>query len=159
MQTLAYGGKGLLWFTYWTPDDPSLKWSHAMLGPDGSRDPHFAMIQNINADLKSLGRELLHARSVSIEVTNNLTIGEFATGKQYVALIANRDYKKSVVVDLKGSKEIFDPAKGRWKNVHSTIVTIPPGGSVLSPPPPQLPTHTLINKYPAPASIAPHAET
>ncbi len=93
MQTLAYGGKGLLWFTYWTPDDPSLKWSHAMISPDGSHDPHYEMIQGINADLKALGGELLHARSVSVvEGAGYLTIGEFDAGKQYVALIANRDY-------------------------------------------------------------------
>jgi hypothetical protein len=131
MQTLAYGGKGLLWFTYWTPDDPSLKWSHAMINADGSRDPHFAMIQSINADVKAIGGKLLHAESTSVNLSGNLTIGRFKLAGQAMTLIANCDYKKPAIAETSPSTWQFDPAKQEWRKLTSDVLTIPPGGAVL----------------------------
>ena len=47
----AFGGKGLLWFTYWSPEgsDQSTKWEHALINADGSRDPHYDMVKRVNA--------------------------------------------------------------------------------------------------------------
>src|SRR5439155_26074396 len=67
MQSLAFGAKGLLWFTYWTPEsDKTFAWQHAMINADGSRDPHYQMIKEINADVLSIGGELLRARPLDV---------------------------------------------------------------------------------------------
>lgn len=65
MQTLAYGGKGLLWFTYWSPQGPANPgtWKHAIVDEHGKRDPHYDMIKQINADVLAIGGELLPATS------------------------------------------------------------------------------------------------
>jgi hypothetical protein len=43
MQTLAFGARGLLWFTYWDPTGPPNpgNWSHAMIDP--RRKAHAAL--------------------------------------------------------------------------------------------------------------------
>lgn len=64
MQTLAYGGKGLLWFTYWEPDVPDYK--HAIINRDGSRDPHYDMVKRINGEVRAIGGQLLNADSTAV---------------------------------------------------------------------------------------------
>ena len=68
MQTLAFGGKGLIWFTYWSPQgfDPAAKWEHAIINEDGSRDPHYDMVKKINADVLAIGNELLKCTSTEV---------------------------------------------------------------------------------------------
>ena len=63
MQTLAFGARGLVWFTYWSPGeyDKTHTWSHAMINPDGTRDPHYDMVKAINADVLAIGRQLKRA--------------------------------------------------------------------------------------------------
>jgi hypothetical protein len=68
MQTLAFGGRGLLWFTYWSPQGPHIPgtWSHALINPDGTRDPHYGMVKRINADTKAIGDALGVATSTDV---------------------------------------------------------------------------------------------
>ena len=61
MQTLAFGARGLLWFTYWMPrgvPEPQ-SWKHSLILADGSRDPHYDMVKRINADVKAIGDRTL----------------------------------------------------------------------------------------------------
>jgi len=143
MQTLAYGGKGLMWFTYWSPaeSDKSLVWKHAMINEDGSHDPHYAMVQKINRDLQAIGTELLNATSTAVFQTGklppggtaapkdspiqfvyeqpNATIGLFKSEKHTLALVANQDYKTAVRAGLQivGGMEQFDPDTRSWNAV------------------------------------------
>ncbi|MBW3635637.1 MAG: beta-galactosidase, partial [Armatimonadetes bacterium] len=124
MQTLAYGGKGLLWFTYWHPKSQSIQWSHAMINRDGTRNPHYYMVQRVNRELLALGKELLPAESLSVfhagaasiaatqkvpggvgpraadEMVNVVGPGEVSVGtfkrghNEHLALVANVDYKQ-----------------------------------------------------------------
>jgi hypothetical protein len=117
MHTVAFGARGLLWFTYWSPKetDNSATWDHAIINADGSRDAHYDMVKKINADVLAITKELRGAESVAVyeppaKPTNDpitpadspirvtadpLTIGVFkrSDGKHF-ALLASRDYKK-----------------------------------------------------------------
>jgi hypothetical protein len=156
MQTVAFGGKGLLWFTYWSPKetDSSTNWDHAMINPDGSRDPHYDMVRKVNAELLAIARQLRGAKSVAVyepptappadapvRVTSDqLTVGVFRNGDgKHLALLASRNYKSEVNTrislrdgGLDGVRggERFDPAAGSWSPMPNTQA-IPPGGAVL----------------------------
>jgi len=148
-QTLAYGGRGVLWFTYWSPEasDKSAKWRHAMIDAAGKRDPHFDEVRTVNRELRALGRELLRAESVSVtplkQGAANVTLGRFkgADGAT-LELLANADRggPADVAVPVEGEKvEQFEIGGGAWKPVGvekvdgkpTVRVTLPPGGAAL----------------------------
>jgi hypothetical protein len=155
MQTLAFGGRGLMWYTYWYPGEPNDTIKHAMINYDGSRDPHYDMIKSINADAKAIGDELLRAESwaayhvgagaefslpatvkspVQIETKGQLTIGIFhhADGRK-LALIANRDHHQPTTIRVGGVDSIFDPSVKRWTPAPQppASVDLAPGAAVL----------------------------
>jgi hypothetical protein len=152
MQTLAFGARGLLWFTYWMPRGvPAPEgWKHSLILADGSRDPHYDMVKAINADVKAIGDALgkcestgvfHHGEGGTIKMTSSpivpkggkLTVGLFKErdGKKTLAMIANRDYKQSVttsavVQPASATVEIFDPAKKSWSPVqHDAQAAVP----------------------------------
>ena len=155
MQTLAFGARGLLWFTYWMPRGvPAPEgWKHSLILADGSRDPHYDMVKAINADVKAIGDVLggcdsttvfHHGEGATIKMTTSpimpkegdaakLTVGVFKSrdGAKTLALIANRDYKQpaktSVVVQpISAAVEQFEPAKKTWVAVpHGTDAAVP----------------------------------
>jgi hypothetical protein len=156
MQTLAYGGKGLMWFTYWQPDDPSFQWSHAMINLDGSRDPHYDMIKGINGEVSAIGQQLLGATSTGVLHAGHIppgateppaetpihfagpgdfTVGLFRqeTGQQ-LALIANADYRSSITTELvvsagKSRLQRFNQWTRQWQFVRGAQAR--PDGDVM----------------------------
>ena len=154
MQTLAFGGRGLLWYTYWYPGEPVDSVKHAMINHDGSRDPHYDMIKAINADAKAIGDELLPAQSwaayhvgaggeyamppelkspVQIETKGRLTIGVFHhPDGRTLALVANRDYQKPVTLSVRGVDATFDASVKRWTAAPPPVsVDLGPGAAAL----------------------------
>ncbi len=50
---LAYGAKGLQYFTYWTPPDPVWNFHDAPIAVDGTQSPTYAMVRNLNRELQA----------------------------------------------------------------------------------------------------------
>jgi hypothetical protein len=148
-QTLAYGGRGVLWFTYWSPEatDKTAKWRHAMIDAAGKRDPHFDEVRTVNAELRALGRELLRAESVSVtslkQGAATVTLGQFkAADGATLVLAANADRAGTadVAVPVEGEKiEQFDVGGRTWKPIDlakldgkpAVRVSLPAGGAAL----------------------------
>jgi hypothetical protein len=58
--SLAYGAKGIQYFTYWTPtDSPQIKFGQALISSSGNRTPIYGYAKNVNAYLRVVGKELL----------------------------------------------------------------------------------------------------
>lgn len=157
MQTLAFGGRGVVWFTYWSPEgyDTGTTWTHAMINKGGQRDPHYDMIKAINADILALGRELKATKSTGVIQTGEaaeinvgqlpfvvesglLTVGTFtAPGHRNLAVLANRDHRSPTKAKIKSpgaafNLEQFDPKSSRWSAVQGAPeFELPPGGAVL----------------------------
>jgi hypothetical protein len=150
MQTLAFGARGLLWFTYWMPEgvpEPQ-SWKHSLIAADGTRDPHYAMVRGINADVRAIGDALGRARSVAVfqhgpgatierrsspvvPSGGKLTIGVFEEdgGKKF-ALVTNRDYRQlsrtSVTVSpANATVQVFDPATKTWSRAPTADGAVP----------------------------------
>jgi hypothetical protein len=155
MQTLAYGGRGLMWFTYWQPQDyPPWVWDDAIVNRDGTPTPQYAEVARVNRDLRALGRWLYRAASVGVFQTGevapdgqgprgnepvrvvgdgNFTVGLFADGPTSYALFANRDYKKGATSEVLVSSggaipQHLDRATGVWAAVAGAVAE--PGGRV-----------------------------
>ena len=145
MQTLAYGGKGLLWFTYWEPASDAFNWQHSIIHSDGTRDPHYEMVKQVNWDLRRIGKHLLDATSTAVyhtgptpagaraqpedapvRITNDTpaTIGLFeAADGQRMAFIANAEYTNATTAQVHitgegGEVEQFNPSRQAWTTVR-----------------------------------------
>src|SRR5687768_6541306 len=140
MQTLAFGGKGLLWYTYWYPGEPNPTVDHAMIAHDGTPTREYGWIKSINADARAIGNELIACESwatfhtgepvqyapppktpLTVEGAGRFTTGVFnGPGGKMLALVTNRDYAKParalvrVVAPAGTAIEKFDPAATKW---------------------------------------------
>ena len=135
MQTLAFGGKGVMYFTYWQPQKD---WGEAIFQIDGRRTKHYDEVKRINHDVRAIGTYLLKAKSIDVweygqagDRTNtekdivrfdgpNITVGLFeAPEKVRYVMFANRDYRKpadtSVKIDTDGKTlEQLNKQTGAW---------------------------------------------
>jgi hypothetical protein len=121
-QALAYGARGIGYFTYWTPDpDPSVNWQSGIIGNDGQRTGWYDFLRGFNPGVRIAGDVLAkarrirttHAGSVPIGgagfepdqwirvVTGRSAIGEFrgAVGERLV-LVANADSLAAATLTL-----------------------------------------------------------
>jgi len=143
MQTLAYGAKGLMYFTYWTPSDKSFEWGPAIIGHDANPTPQYVEVKRINADVQVLGKYLIDAIPSGVFQTGNIapggkareqgtpvrfpgpgdvTVGLFMRDTHLYVLFANRDYKKPTLADVllsngEGVVEKLDKRTGKWSAV------------------------------------------
>ncbi|MBN1250074.1 MAG: hypothetical protein JXC32_20585 [Anaerolineae bacterium] len=62
--TLAYGGKGLAYFTYWTLDVENYR--DGIISMYGERTPKYAVVQQLNRELHRLGPHLLKLTSTRV---------------------------------------------------------------------------------------------
>jgi len=153
MQTLAYGGQGLLYFTYWAPPSGPEAWTHAVINADGTRDAHYDMVKRVNADLQSIGSQLLDAELRNVwkagptqsdktpdksplkihSTTGDVTVSIFRTEKSNLALLASRDYRNAIDVGVKTSAknvQQLNPADSTWQPAAQTH-HLPPAGAIL----------------------------
>ncbi len=64
--SIAYGAKGVAYFTYGTPDTFEFPKGSAILQRDGSRTRHWYQARRINARIKKLGPTLMQLRSTGV---------------------------------------------------------------------------------------------
>jgi hypothetical protein len=64
--SLAYGAKGIQYFTYWTPSDPRVDFKDALVTRGGQLTSLYQYATNANEYLKVMGRELLPLTSESV---------------------------------------------------------------------------------------------
>ena len=141
MQTLVYGAKGLVYFTYWEPNDPSFHWSHTIRNRDGSPGPLYAPVRAVNAEVRALTAWLYDAQVeetfqsgtvppdgttapedslVKVTGESNLTVGTFRGTKGFFyVMVTNRDYRAATkgqltLTTVKHAVEQLDLKTGKW---------------------------------------------
>jgi len=142
MQTLVFGGSGLVYFTYWQPNDPSFKWSNSIRNRDGTPGPLYQPVKNVNAEVKTLAKYLFGAKLIStfqsgtvpadgrpndgfvpirVVGAGDMSVGFFrGSGGYAYALATNRDYKIPISPALslnvgKRDVEVLDIRTNKWK--------------------------------------------
>jgi len=133
--TMAYGGRGISYFTYWGPAD------FAGLYRDGKPSPMVKEVALLNAEIVRFGPALLELDSTAVYHTAPLPYGtqavppnapvRFTGGGEFVLglfglkgqttafMVVNRNYKQdaeaAVKVDIPGSKfQELDRKTGNW---------------------------------------------
>lgn len=65
--SLAYGAKGIQYFTYWTPSDANGEvFGEAMIDRQGNRTERYEEVRRINQQLKDIGAVLINCKSVDV---------------------------------------------------------------------------------------------
>jgi hypothetical protein len=141
MQSLAFGAKAILYFTYWTPSDPGAAWYPAIVDKTGVPTSQYDEVTRINADVRALGKYLLSTKSVMVydsitppatgldppprlapvrlAYTAAVTVGIFTDATYTYALLANRDYRDGTAGPAAFGARIvirLDKETGTWVN-------------------------------------------
>ncbi|MBX3023547.1 hypothetical protein KF840_01415 [bacterium] len=149
---LAYGARGVSYFTYWTPSGES-DWHHRRGLLDAGRPTaRYFQVQRINRQLRAAGDALAGWRSLAVadsrgEVAaplpigplagvdgGDFTIGFFGDGDGIAALVVNRDYRDGATATLRLRPGVAPPLElvdGRWQPARSLSWVIEPGGARL----------------------------
>ncbi len=119
--TLAYGGKGLAYFTYWTLDVENYR--NGIIGLYGQRTPKYYAVQQLNWELHRLGPHLLNLESTGVYHWPDAPVGaQVLPADNLVARVGGNG---EVVIG-----EFVDPAGFPWIMVvnrsrqHSMWVTL-----------------------------------
>ena len=144
--TLAYGGKGLSWFTYYGPVEYGGQYQ------DGKRMPIADDVAGVNKDIRAVGNQMLKMESTAVYNTGVLPIGAITVpasspvkiskgdyviglfkqnGVQNAFMIMNRSYKSIATPKLTldygyGKLMVFSPELKKWIDVQN----IQPGSEV-----------------------------
>ena len=145
MQVLAFGGKGILYFTYWQPPYPGFE--PAIVDGAGVPTAQYDEVRRINTDIRTIGRYLLGAQStlvfengvlpsggigpptnspVELPGTANITVGVFSKGIYQYALLASRDYRSAVSASPKFKAQVLerlDKRNDEWIDIDPSVET------------------------------------
>jgi hypothetical protein len=148
---LAYGARGIGYFTYWTPaPDPVWNWQPAMISYEGQRSAWYPVVAELNRKVRAAGETLagltwlatVHAGSTPLggapfvpeavvgSVEGRAALGHFTDGYgvRHV-LVVNSDSlaAQQVTLTLRGPRLIWrlGGEAGEWQSVTSLPV---PGG-------------------------------
>ncbi len=121
--SLAYGMKGLMYFTYWTNSTREAEGKYAIVTSEGKPARLYPIIRDVNAEVLALGETLLGLTSTGVYHTGDIAAGgtrlgtdcmvrlpedpplllglfEDPEGSQY-AMIVNHDYQQPVEVRVR----------------------------------------------------------
>ncbi len=119
--TLAYGGKGICYFKYFSP--PMGDFRLAPVDPFGNKTPSWALLQNVNLQMHAIGKVYSKLKSVhvfhytnsngyswelassnfiaSVQQGEDLLVGEFVDeAKKPYVIVVNKSLTKSQYVEL-----------------------------------------------------------
>ncbi len=145
MHTLAYGGQGLVFFTYWTPPGKEFERSDGIIKRDGMPSKQYDEIKRVNADVRTIGKYLLGAvrvatfqsgtsapggkareqgTPIAFSGAGDVTVGVFRADTHLYVLFANRDCKNitrcEALLSTAGLPvERLDKQSGRWRLIKT----------------------------------------
>lgn len=139
LHTLAYGGRTVMYFTYWTPPQTMENFGDGIIGANGQPTAQYADVTAINQSLRSIGKYLGAATSTAVWHNGPLmaataprtpgapvyipspaaiTVGMFSVGDDAYALLVNRDHvaasASDVVVASAAEPRVLDIASAEF---------------------------------------------
>jgi hypothetical protein len=144
MQALAYGARGLMFFTYWSGLSPEFPEPGVIDPRTGLPTAHYAEVRRVNDQVRAFAQQLAAAKSTGVFHNGPLaagavprrpgapvdflrrapiTVGLFASARHRYALLANRNYRAKVstrvVLSFAAHRpERFDLKRQRWVRVR-----------------------------------------
>ncbi len=131
--SLAYGAQGVLYFCYWSPVGAPFAAGGAIITPRSpppgegggavySQGPHFAQVARLNARLLPLGRLLLRATSLAVELVEGN--GTAASGGVRVASPASPIAAVASAIPGLGFSALLGVFAGQWEGGQRTAVVV-----------------------------------
>jgi hypothetical protein len=152
---MAYGARGVSYFTYWTPpSDGEWTFRHGLI-EDGEPTLHYLQAAQLNRRLRAMGDALRGFTSIAVadslgEIATPfpiglidgvdggpITAGLFGDGAgRLMVLLVNRDYGASTTATVRvrpnaPAPRAFDPDTRQWRDEHAVSFVLPPGGAQL----------------------------
>lgn len=88
--TLAYGAKGILWFTYWTPpSDPRWRFRNAIINEKGMPSAKYTILKDLHARVRAIAPVQMRLRSMGVYHTPPIPKG--ASGLDHRSPVAECD--------------------------------------------------------------------
>jgi len=153
---LAYGARGVSYFTYWTPHDPTGRWQqHNGIIENGQPTEHYAQVTRVNQVARAIGNALDGWRSIAVADSTGeigapfpigpieaidggrFSVGLFANATGgLAALLVNRDYGEPAVAALRlrdgaAPPEAFDAGDAHWRRDGGIAFPLAPGAAQL----------------------------
>jgi len=115
--TLAYGGKGLSWFTYWGPAEYGGQYQ------DGKRMPIADDVAGVNKDVRAVGNAMLDMESTAVYNTGSLPIGTRAVPASSPVQISDGEYVLGLFKQ-NGIQDAFMIMNRSYKNISTAKLTL-----------------------------------
>jgi hypothetical protein len=152
---LAYGARGVSYFTYWTPGMNDKRHEHYGLLAAGQPTRRYYEAARLNHGLRALAGALDDFESIAVADSlgeigipfpigpidgvdgGPITAGLFGDGSgRLAALLVNRDYRSDVVARLRlradsERPQRFDIESRAWQPAPALAFLLPPGGTLL----------------------------
>ncbi len=148
LHTLAYGGLGVMYFTYWTPVGSPENFGDGIISASGAKTSQYDDVKAINVSVRAMGRYLAAAKStkvfhngpldagtaprapgdrVYVPSAAPLTVGLFTVGNDAYALLVNRDHDAAVESDVifasgTGGVNVLDVATGEFQPMPGAVI-------------------------------------
>jgi hypothetical protein len=105
---LAYGARGIGYFTYWTPDpDPNWNWQYGVIAHDGTRSSWYDVLAAFNPRVRVAGVTLAGAIWLSTEHAGSLPIGGTAFAPDDWVRAVDRRAALGEFAALDGTRLVF----------------------------------------------------
>jgi hypothetical protein len=118
--TLAYGGKGIVYFTYSTLDVENYR--NGIIGLYGQKTAKYAIVQQLNFELQRLGSYLMDLKSVAVTHTPEAPIGTVKhTGNGLVYSIEGGQFVIGEFVDSSDHPWLMIVNKDRQRSTWVTL--------------------------------------
>lgn len=152
---LAYGARGISYFTYWTPP-PDGDWEfHDGLIEDDRPTLRYFQVARLNRELRALAAALEGFDSIAVADSlgemgvpfpigpidgvdgGPITAGLFGDGAGALAvMLVNRDYRFGTTAQLRlrpgaAAPQRFDADTASWQTATTLSFVLPPGGALL----------------------------
>ncbi len=157
---LAFGARGISYFTYWTPTnvpgvDDHMGFRYGLIEA-GRPTLHYFQVAHLNQAVHAIGQELALLESLAVADSTGevgapfplgpieaidggpVTVGFFVgQSNQLAALIVNRDYRYGTTATLhlrsgQRAPQAFDVSTRRWQTAQPTLTfRLAPGGAQL----------------------------
>lgn len=142
---LAYGARGLMYFTYTTPKDPQWDFHDAIIDANGKQTAKYAIAKKVNGEIKMLGPTLMRLKSVGVFHTHpvpdgckplpdggliqGIKGGEFVVGQFnsddgfHYAMIVNNSPKKAAKATIAFSQKVglYEVSPSSGKEVSTPV--------------------------------------
>ncbi len=131
---LAYGARGIQYFTYWTPLEPdgSFVFHDGPILADGTRTPLLDLVKKVNGEVKALTPSLVGLKSLGVQhvKTDDPDVEKFSPGDAIKSFSGDGQFLVGLFIDEAGNHWAFFVNRDFQQSGKAKVTTSPDIGEV-----------------------------